>query len=159
MFCADWALSFALWSALATWRPSLVTGEDTAATILPAAVLTGAAATALLFPFDFVREGALPRAAALPRAPPLSTTAFTAVAFGTFWSNRAPGSDVADRAKWAAVATALGACAEAPLDAAKARLAGGLGRSLVLSAARVPLGAAMFFAVDVSLLKRRPPPR
>ena len=56
MFCADWALSFALWSALATWRPSLVTGEDTAATILPAAVLTGAAATALLFPFDFVRR-------------------------------------------------------------------------------------------------------
>ena len=157
MFCADWALSFALWSALATWRPSLVTGEDTAATILPAAVLTGAAATALLFPFDFVRQAALPAAAA--SRVPLSTTAFTAVAFGTFWSNRAPSGDAADRAKWAAAATALGAVAEAPLDAAKAQLAGGLGRSLVLSAARVPLGAAMFFAVDVSLLKRRPPPR
>ena len=32
-------------------------------------------------------------------------------------------------------------------------LAGGLGRSLLLSVARVPLGALMFFAVDHALLQ------
>ena len=113
--------------------------------IVPASIFTGLATATALSPFDFVRG----TVGAFRPAP--STVAFSTVAFSVFFTQRKVG-DKFDRGVYAVAAAGLGAACEVPLDKAKLALAGGsMARSYALTMARVPLGAAMFFAFDHAL--------
>jgi hypothetical protein len=157
MFCADWALGLAVWFGMSRLHPALAASGDPKM-IVPAAAATGAAAMLALHPFDFVRgsmSSGMP-SKGFVRTLPLSTVAFTTVAFGSYWTFSQRDSSVdgykLSRFKWAGASALMGSLAELPLDAAKIEMAGGLGRAAALAVARAPLGAMMLFAVDAAIV-------
>ena len=147
MFCADWALSLGLWFGLVRCHPPLAATGD-AVRVVPAAAATGFAASLLLHPFDFVRGSFAASRSRLP----LSTTAFTTVAFGGYWTGRDP-RDPRSRAGWALAAGLAGSLAELPWDRAKTAIVGGGGVGATLALVRAPLGAMLLFAVDEALIR------
>ncbi|GMI32771.1 hypothetical protein TeGR_g5017 [Tetraparma gracilis] len=149
-----------MWGAASLLYPPLSTANNPALTV-PASAVTGLAAACALHPFDFVRGSMQPAlstttktsfARSFVRTIPLSTSAFTTFAFGTFFTFRDP-EDKLSRFKWAIVSSGLGAFAEVPLDQAKIQMAGGMGRAAVLASTRVPLGALMLFACDTAIVQ------
>ena len=151
MFCADWALALGMWYGLALYHPPLVQRGD-ARLVVPAAAATGVGAMLVLHPFDFVRGSMGAKGSAgFFRTLPLSTVAFTTIAFGSYWTCRNERSKPS-RAGWSLTSACLGAMAELPLDQAKLRMAGGLGRAGLLAVTRVPLGGMMLFAVDTAIV-------
>jgi len=150
MFCLDYALSFALYSALHSWavrrkwpgvedprRPQLAFSAA-------AGGFAGLGSALLLYPFDFVRQTSVAKGTS---SFALSSIPFTAVYLGVYFSARDPDS-AASRAGWALAATAGAAAAELPFDHAKLAIAGSGGRAAAMAAARVPLGALLLFAFD-----------
>lgn len=81
-------LSLGLWFGLVKCHPPLAATGD-AVRVLPAAAATGFVASLLLYPFDFVRGSF-----AASRSLPLSTTVFTTVTFGSYWTCRDPNDPV-----------------------------------------------------------------
>lgn len=152
MFCADWALGLGLWFGLSKVYPPLTTTSDFTL-LLPAAIATGVATSLLLHPFDFVRGAFAAPGTSLWQRLPLSTTAFTTVAFGGYWTMRRR-DDPLHRMGWAGAAGFGGAMVEVPLDRAKLAMSGGsVARAGLLALTRVPLGAMLLFAVDEALIR------
>ena len=150
MFCLDYALSFAFFSAAHSFavRRCWPGVEDARrpAPVFATSVggLAGFGSAVVLYPFDFVRKTSV---AASTGSFAFSSIPYTAVYLGLYFSCRDPDS-ATSRAGWAITATTAATAAELPFDKAKLAIAGSGGRAAAMAAARVPLGALLLFAFD-----------
>ena len=109
MFCLDYALSFALYSALHScavrrkWPGVEDPRRPQLAFSAAAGGFAGLGSALLLYPFDFVRQTSVAKGTS---SFALSSIPFTAVYLGVYFCSRDPDS-AASRAAWALASTAV----------------------------------------------------
>jgi len=149
MFCADYVASFfyhsALTLTLAQRKPEEV---PEARSKWPIAALSGLLAAASIFPFDFVRDGAMPGKFKFRHS--LSTVPYSLVFFGLYFNNR-DRHDLSSQCQWA-LTSACGAClAEIPFDKAKLAMMGSRRTMLLANGLYIPFGAMILVMYDKSM--------
>ena len=161
MFCADYIASFiyhaALTLGLAKAKKSSEYGDQLSRfqsaplhlySLGAAAGFMGAAS---VFPFDFVRRGALPGQKVTLRHG-MSTVPYATVFFGLYFHNRDRES-TPSQCKWALASAAGAALAEIPFDKAKLAMMGDRKTMVFASLLYVPFGALMLVMYDKALPK------
>ena len=153
MFCADYIASFFFHSSLnvGLHEAGVAYPERSPAPALLGG-LSGLLAAIAVYPFDFVREGALFDQKMRFRHS-LSTVPYAAVFFGLYFPCRDPES-LRSQCFWAVASAAGAACAEAPFDRAKLAMMGGSRRTMVFANLMyVPFGALMLVMYDKAIIK------
>eukprot|EP00808_Paulinella_micropora_P011737 g48490.t1 len=98
-----------------------------------------------LYPFDFVRKGAVGSARSHFA---YSTIPFMSCYLGLYYWQRPKHGAFAEKVGWAAASTVLASAAELPLDHAKHNIAGNAKMAAFTSVMRVPLATMLLLAYD-----------
>ena len=152
MFCLDFALSFAFYGKVMSEARERGFGGSLLAFPCPLFVgaLSGAFAATALYPFDIVRQMAVPGGKQGKPVFAVSSIPFAALYFGLYFR---PGGDEApfgERIARAFGATAAALAAELPFDQAKISLAGGLRPAALFSLLRLPFSAFLLVAFETA---------
>ncbi len=150
MFCADYIASFVFHFAIkyGLWESKIKTEGHIQNYYIHGAV-SGLFGALAVYPFDFVRQGAITSGKA-KLIHNLATVPYATVFFGLYFHQRDP-SSLKSQGMWALASASLAVFAEVPFDKAKREMMGSPRTVILANSLFVPFGALILVMYDKAL--------
>ena len=151
MFCADYIAAFVFHFGLnyGLWNMKTAKKYDLQLNSYVHGSLSGLFGAISVFPFDFVRQGAITSSKA-SIVHNLATVPYATVFFGLYFHQRDPKS-LKSQISWATVSAGLAVFAELPFDKAKLEMMGSPRAVVFANSLFVPFGALLLVMYDKAL--------
>ena len=156
MFCADYigafifhaGINFGLWKTTTTRSAS--SSQFKILNYVHGAG-SGVMSALIIYPFDFVRQGAITSSKASIKHN-LAVVPYATVFFGIYFSNR-DAKSLPSQMRWALMSASMAVLAELPFDKAKRDMFGSAKATLLANSLFVPFGALLLVMYDKALMK------
>lgn len=147
MFCADYISAFIFHFGInyGLWK----CGEEKIINSYGHGALSGLLGALAIYPFDFVRQGAITSGKA-QLIHNLATVPYATAFFGLYFHQR-DASSLKSQATWAVISASLAVFAELPFDKAKREMMGSRKAVIFANSLFVPFGALILVLYDKAL--------